>query len=149
MGTLVSPIHSATLAMPLARFWMERHAWEEREARLSIVDDAEVDGGGLRRGRWARICPFLFDPPCRVAPARPRHPIAASQFFPQNQVAVAIAAKRPVPEVYAKVMRLRHDVCATCFPTTIDKSSQKNRRLNQSMGGGQRVDNDADCTVHR
>jgi len=49
MRTLVSPILSATLAMPLARFWTERHAWEEREARLSIVDDAEVDGGGLRR----------------------------------------------------------------------------------------------------
>ena len=49
MRTLVSPILSATLAMPLARFCMERHAWEEREARLSIVDDAEVDGGGLRR----------------------------------------------------------------------------------------------------
>jgi len=45
MRTLVSPILSATLAMPLARFWIERHAWEEREARLSIVDDAEVDGG--------------------------------------------------------------------------------------------------------
>jgi hypothetical protein len=43
MGTLVSPILSATLAMPFARLWMERHAWEEREARLSIVDDAEVD----------------------------------------------------------------------------------------------------------
>lgn len=63
MRTLVSPIFSATLAMPLARFCMERHAWEEREARLSIVDDAEVDGGGLRREvRWARIGPFLFDP---------------------------------------------------------------------------------------
>ncbi len=42
MGTLVSPILSATLAMPFAMLWMERHAWEEREARLSIVDD--VDG---------------------------------------------------------------------------------------------------------
>jgi hypothetical protein len=31
--------------MLLARLWKERHAWEEREARLSIVDDAEVDGG--------------------------------------------------------------------------------------------------------
>lgn len=48
MGTLVSPILSETLAMPFARRWMERHAWEEREARLSIVDDARVDGGGLR-----------------------------------------------------------------------------------------------------
>jgi len=48
IGTLVSPILSETLAMPFARRWMERHAWEEREARLSIVDDAGVDGGGLR-----------------------------------------------------------------------------------------------------
>lgn len=47
MGTLVSPILSETLAMPFARRWMERHAWEEREARLSIVDDAGVDDGGL------------------------------------------------------------------------------------------------------
>ena len=48
MGTLVSPILSEILAMPFARRWMERHAWEEREARLSICDDAEVDGGGVR-----------------------------------------------------------------------------------------------------
>ena len=31
--------------MPFARRWTERHAWEEREARLSIVGDAGVDGG--------------------------------------------------------------------------------------------------------
>ena len=147
MGTLVSPILSATLAMPLARFWMERHAWEEREARLSIVDDAEVDSGGLRRVRWARICPFLFDPACRLAPARSRHPIAAFQFFLEIRCVQSVRsrlgtspAKRPLVSpkftVYAKGVRLRHDVCATCFPTTIDKSSQKkNRRLNQSMGG--------------
>ena len=34
--------------MPFARRWMERHAWEEREARLSIVDDAGVDGGAVK-----------------------------------------------------------------------------------------------------
>jgi hypothetical protein len=68
--------------MPLARFCMERHAWEEREARLSIVDDAEVDGGGLRREvRWEGLVPFYLIPTCRVAPARSRHPIAVSQFF--------------------------------------------------------------------
>lgn len=50
MGTLVSPILSEILAMPFARRWMERHAWEEREARLSIVDDAGVDGGGWCEG---------------------------------------------------------------------------------------------------
>jgi len=44
MGNLVSPILSETLAMPFAMRWKERHAWEEREARLSIVDDAGVDG---------------------------------------------------------------------------------------------------------
>jgi len=48
MGTLVSPILSEIVAMPFARRWMDRQAWEEREARLSIIDDAGVDGGGLR-----------------------------------------------------------------------------------------------------
>ena len=47
MGTLVSPILSEILAMPFARRWMERQARKEREVRLSIVDDAGVDGGGL------------------------------------------------------------------------------------------------------
>ena len=47
MGTLVSPILSETLAIPFARRRMERHAWEERETRLSIVDDARVDCGSL------------------------------------------------------------------------------------------------------
>jgi hypothetical protein len=43
----VSPILSATVAISLARRRIERHAWVEREVRLSIADDAEV-GEGLR-----------------------------------------------------------------------------------------------------
>ena len=60
--------------MPFARRWMERHAWEEREARLSIVDDAGVDGGwdmtpeqGKSQGNHTR----LFGPASRAAPACP------------------------------------------------------------------------------
>jgi len=64
MGTLVSPILSATLAMPFARLWMERHAWEEREARLSIVDDAEVELMGFWWGESVENGngPFYFVP---------------------------------------------------------------------------------------
>lgn len=40
---------------------MERHAWEEREARLSIVDHAEVDGGS-GAGELREIVPFILIP---------------------------------------------------------------------------------------
>ena len=44
MGTLVAPMGSATVAMPAAMRWMDRHAALVLPARLNIVvDDVEAD----------------------------------------------------------------------------------------------------------
>lgn len=44
MGTLVAPIGSATVAMPAAMRWSDRHAVVVLPARLNIVeDDVDVD----------------------------------------------------------------------------------------------------------
>ena len=132
MRTLVSPILSATLAMPLARFWTERHAWEEREARLSIVDDAEVDGGGLRREVGGQgFVPFYFIPLAELLRPGPDIQSQCPNFSRENQVCAICAIAIGHKSGKMTSVGLRHDVCATCFPTTIDRSSQKNRYLNQ------------------
>lgn len=67
----MSPILSATVAMSLASRRIERHAWVEREARLSIVGDAEV-GEGLRLRRFSSDGTLLFahhQLPSRAPPA--------------------------------------------------------------------------------
>jgi hypothetical protein len=92
MGTLVSPILSATLAMPFARLWMERHAWEEREARLSIVDDAEVDGVW---GESVEMVPFiLFRMPSCSGPSPTSN--RGVSIFPRAIVIGPECAKRPL-----------------------------------------------------
>lgn len=48
-----------------------------------------------------------------------------------------------VPEVYAKGAGLRHDVYATCFPTTIDGSSQKSQ---WEVNAVSTVVNDCSCS---
>ena len=44
MGTLVAPMGSATVAIPAANRWTERHAALVLPARLNIVECADDDG---------------------------------------------------------------------------------------------------------
>lgn len=50
MGTLVSPMRGAAVAMPAARRFAARAALADFEARLYIVGD-DGDGGGQEDGR--------------------------------------------------------------------------------------------------
>ncbi len=80
IDTLVSPILSETVAIPLARRRIDRHAWVEREVRLSIVKDAEV-GEGLQQG-YLYVGTLLFDPtiPTFSGPET-GHPITRLRFL--------------------------------------------------------------------
>jgi hypothetical protein len=82
---------------------MERHAWEEREARLSIVEDAGVDGGlqgGLGEGFRGNPA-LLFGPASRAAPARPILPIAKLQFLPRFPHEIRIVQLRLGTNLFA------------------------------------------------